>query len=77
MPGRAYRGGNKKNINTTAMNIEKAFKVAERGACLLVLFALAFGLGYSITITGINFGTIILLVMTGLTGRAVDESFKD
>ena len=59
------------------MNIEKAFKVAERATCLLVLFALAFGLGYSITITGINFGAFILLVMIGLTGRAVDESFKD
>lgn len=57
--------------------MEKAFKVAERTTCLLALFALAFGLGYSIAITGINFGTIILLAMIGLTGRAVDESFKD
>ena len=57
--------------------MEKAFKVAERATCLLVLFALAFGLGYSITITGINFGTFILFVMIFLMGRVVDESFKD
>lgn len=59
------------------MNIEKAFKVAEMVTCLLVLFALAFGLGYSFTITGINLGTFILLVMIGLMGKAVDELFKD